>query len=390
MSTSDSTAVIYLDHAATTPLAHEVRAAMAPYLDERFGNPSSRHPVGARAADALDHARRQTANAVGGRPADVVFTGGGTEANNLAVLGFARARRRKGAHVLIGPTEHPSVRVAAHALAEEGFDVEEARLDAGGSLDVDDLAARLRPETVVVAVMMVNNELGTIQPVARVARLARNAAPNAAVHVDAVQAAGKLEVSLPELGVDSVSVSAHKLHGPKGVGALVLAEGVSPPRPVLFGGGQERGLRGGTENVAGIVGLGAALELAEERLPESYEAMAAARARLAARFDACAGLRVLSPGEVRSPSILAVLLPGPPAEVWMHHLEARGVMTSAGSACHAKTDAVSPGLVALGLDGERAKHVLRFSFARTTTLAEIDAAARVVEDVASELGALSS
>jgi cysteine desulfurase len=249
----------------------------------------------------------------------------------------------------------------------------------------------MRPETVVVAVMLVNNELGTIQPVARVAKLARRAAPHAAVHVDAVQAAGKLELDLAELGVDSLAVSAHKLHGPKGAGALVLAEGIAPPRPVLFGGGQERGLRGGTENVAGIVGLGAALELAAAQVGAAAAAMAAARERLAARLAASGveGLSVLSPGGKRSPSILAALLPGPPAEVWMHHLEARGVMTSAGSACHAKTDAVSPGLVALGLDGEQAKRVLRFSFARTTTLDEVDAAADALAEVARELGALA-
>jgi cysteine desulfurase len=383
---------IYLDHAATTPLAPEVRAAMAPYLDERFGNPSSRHPVGARAAEALDRARKQTAAAVGGRPGDVIFTAGGTEANNLAVLGFARARRRAGTHViphvLIGPTEHPSVRMAAFALRDEGFDVEEARLDEGGALDVDDLARRLRAETVVVAVMLVNNELGTIQPVARIAKLVRRAAPAAAMHVDAVQATGKLELSLPELGVDSLGVSAHKVHGPKGSGALVLAAGTAPPKPLLFGGGQERGLRGGTENVAGIVGLGQALELGAGLRAETCARTGAARARLVERLAALTGgLRVLAPGAERSPSILAVLLPGPPAEVWMHHLEARGVMTSAGSACHAKTDAISPGLVALGLDGEQAKRVLRFSFARTTTVPEIDAAADALERVAGELGA---
>ena len=350
---------IYLDHAATTPLAPAVRAALEPFLGAEFGNPSSRHPLGVRASSALDEARRRAARAVGGRPDGVVFTSGGTEANNLAVLGFARARRRRGAHIVLGPTEHPSVRAPALSLCDEGFEVEEARLDARGDLDLEDLERRLRPDTVLVALMLVSNELGTLYPLARAARLVRARSPAAALHTDAVQAAGKVELSLSALGVDSLSVSAHKIHGPKGSGALLLAEGAEPPRPLLQGGGQERGLRSGTEHVAGCVGLGLALELAAQ--------------------DA-------EPG---APSILSAVLPGPPAEVWMHHLEVHGVMTSAGSACHAKEKAASPALLALGLTPDEARRVLRFSFARTTTLAEVEAAAEALGAVARELGAVA-
>ncbi len=253
--------VVYLDHAATTPLAPEVREAMLPWLGASFGNPSSRHPMGLHAAAALEEARASVAQATGGRTANVLFTSGGTEANNLAVLGLARARRRRGRHVLVGPTEHPSVRDAALALVDEGFEVETMLLGPGGELDLEDLVARLRDETVLVLQMLVNNEFGSIYPIARVARLVRANAPNAVLHVDAVQGLGKLELSIGELGAHSLAISAHKLHGPKGAGALVLTEGVQP-RPLVFGGGQERGLRSGTENVSGIVGLGRSVELA--------------------------------------------------------------------------------------------------------------------------------
>src|SRR5688572_25294568 len=248
---------IYLDHAATTPQDPAVRAAQEPYLGESFGNPSARHAGGVRAAEAMDRARGQLARALGARPEGVVFTSGGTEANNLAVLGLARAAGRRG-HALVGPTEHPAVRGPAAALEEEGFEVERLRLTQGGELDLEDAGQRVRPDTVLVAQMLVQNEVGSIYPVARLAKLARARAPCVRVHVDAVQACGKLPCTLDELGADSIAVSAHKLGGPQGSGALVLRQGVEP-RPLLIGGGQERGLRSGTQNVAGAVGLGAAI-----------------------------------------------------------------------------------------------------------------------------------
>ena len=381
---------IYLDNAATTPIAPEVRSAMAPFLDAEFGNASSRHPLGIRAGDALETARRQVARAVGARPGGVVFTSGGTEANNLAVLGFARARRREGTHVLVGPTEHPSVREAAAALGEEGFEVETARLDDRGDLDLLDLERRLRPDTVLVAQMLVNNEFGSVYDARAVVGLVRRLSPAAAVHVDAVQAFGKLELYLDELGADSLAVSAHKVHGPKGSGALVLREGTAPPRPLVHGGGQEDGIRPGTENVAGCVGLGFAAKLAAERTEVAAKAMAEARGALAAHLADLPGTRVLEPGNAIVPSVLAVLLPGPPAEVWMHHLEARGVMTSVGSACQAKTKELSPALLALGLDEHSARQVLRFSLSRLTTNEEIEAAAATLHGIALELGAVHS
>ncbi len=379
---------VYLDNAATTPLAPEVRAAMAPFLGEEFGNPSSRHGLGVRAARALEEARGRVARLSGVRPAEVVFTSGGTEANNLAVLGLARAQAKHGRHVLIGPTEHPCVRDAARALVEEGFELESLRLDAGGALDLEHARTRLRPETVLVAQMLVNNEFGTIYPLARLARLVRANAPQAFVHVDAVQAVGKVEVSLGELGVHSLALGAHKFHGPKGVGALVLAPGVRP-RPLVFGGEQERGLRSGTENVPGIVGLGLAAELVEQRFGASQRHFAERRAQLQAELARLGGAELIEPGGSASiaPAICSLLLPGPPAEVWQHHLEARRVFTSVGSACQAKKGGISPALLALGLDEERAKRVLRISLARETSAAEVSAGVDALCAVARELHA---
>lgn len=379
---------IYLDHAATTPLAPEVRAAMEPFLGPEYGNPSSRHALGVRAARALEDARARVAKALGANAEGVVFTSGGTEANNLAVLGLARARRKHGRHVLIGPTEHPSVRGAALALVEEGFEVESASVTSGGALDLDDLARRLRTETVLVAQMLVSNEFGTIYPLARVARAVRGMAPRAALHVDAVQALGKIDVSLAELGADSLAISAHKVNGPKGVGALLLARGVRP-RPILVGGEQERGLRSGTENPCGAVALARAVELAVERRSATHAHLVLLRERLSLEIARIPGVRILEPGgsAALSPAIVALRLPGPPAEAWQHQLEAHGVLTSVGSACQAHKRGASSAALALGIGEAESKQVLRVSFARTTTQAEVLAACAALSEVERALGA---
>ena len=233
---------IYLDNAATTPIDPRVRAAMSPWIEGEFGNPSSRHRQGERARSAIDEARGRVARAVGAQRDDVIFTSGGTEANCLGVLGSARARRKHGRHVIVGPTEHPCVRESALALREEGFDVESARLAGDGSFDFQHLESRLRDDTVLVAQMLVQNEVGAIYPVRDVAKLVHARARNAAFHVDAVQAFGKMEFSIHELGADSLAVSSHKVHGPQGAGALITRTEI-PLRPLVFGGGQERGFR---------------------------------------------------------------------------------------------------------------------------------------------------
>lgn len=378
---------IYLDHAADTPLDPRVRAAMLPWLEPRAGNPSSRHPLGVRAREAIDRARAQVAAALATRVERVVFTSGGTEANALAVLGFARAAPRECRRVLIGATEHACVRESALALRDEGFRVDFAHLDEHGALDLADFERQLGPDLAVVALMLANNEFGTVYPIPRVARLVRSRAPLARLHVDAVQGFGKLECSPLELGADSIAISSHKVHGPHGAGALVLA-GEFALRPLVFGGGQEHGLRSGTENVPAIVGFGRAAELAERELDATVAACSAARARMREYIESIPGARVLEPGAAAGAqlcSILSTVLPGVPAEVRMHHLETRGVYVSAGAACQARKKERSSALAALGLATAETRFVLRFSFARTTTLDEIDAAIASLREVSREL-----
>jgi cysteine desulfurase len=379
--------IVYLDHAATTPIDPRVRDAMLPFLQEEFGNPSSRHRPGQRAAEAVERARSDVANATGSKSADVIFTAGGTEANNLGVLGSARARAKFGRRVLVGPTEHACVRDSAQALAAEGFEVETLRLDRSGALDLGHLAASLKEDTILLALMLVQNEFGSVYPVREAAKLARARSPHAAVHVDAVQAFGKVDVSIAGLDADSIAISAHKIHGPKGTGALVTKSEL-PLRPLVFGGGQQNGRRPGTENVAGIVGLGLAARMADELSDGARSSMARCRALLVETIEKIPGARVLAlgaPAQPLSPSILAAIFPGVPSEVRMHHLEELGVVVSAGSACHAKASHTSPALAAAGVSAEDARCMLRFSFARTTTEAEVRSAAEALESVCRKL-----
>ena len=374
----------YLDHAATSPLDPAVRAAMAPWLGERFGNPSSRHPLGVAAAQALSDARRRVAQALAVDPRRVTFTSGGTEALNLAVLGMARAARDRGRRVVIGPTEHACVRGAAEALAREGFEVARLALDANGDLDLEDAAQKLSRDTVLVAQMLANNEVGTLYDVPRLAQLVRARAPTARLVVDAVQACGKLDCAPLELGADAVAISAHKLHGPQGAGALVLAR-EAPVEPLVHGGGQEHGLRSGTENVAACVGLGVAIELAEREREPSMARWRGLRARFEDRIASLGGARVLRAGSAQVPSIVSLVWPGAPAEVRLHHLARLGVYVGVGSACQANKRALSETLRALRLSEDDSRATLRVSMGRDTTEADIDRAAEALEQVAREL-----
>lgn len=366
-----------------------MRERMLPWLVADWGNPSSRHSFGVKARTAIDHSREQVAHALGAKAERVVFTSGGTEANNLAVLGSARARRQHGVHILVGPAEHPSVRDPALALIDEGFDVEVGQLGSDGAFDIDAFLASVREDTVLVSLMLASNEHGSIYPVARVAAGVRRIAPHAHIHTDAVQALGKLEVDIVELGVDSVSISAHKVHGPKGTGALVLASEL-PIRPLVFGGGQEGAVRSGTENVAGIAGFGEAVQLADEALVTTRAHLSSLKQRLADGLAEIDGMRVLTPGGSKETlgSIAAVLVGGPPAEVYLHHLEERGILVSVGSACQAHKNEASPALLALGLSAEEARQVLRFSFSRESQVSEVDAALEVLQALAGELSTL--
>jgi cysteine desulfurase len=363
---------VYLDNGATTRVDERVAAAAMEAMLVAWGNPSSAHKHGAEAARRLGRAREQVAAALGGATAEVTFTSGGTEANALALLGVAPRAK----HVVVSAFEHPSVADAAKALAERGVEVTTVAPAANGVIAPEAFAAAVRPETALAACMWVQNEIGTVQPVDAIARAVKARAPRCHVHVDAVQALGKLLVDVADAAFDSLAISAHKIHGPKGVGALWLRKGAHV-RPLVFGGGQERGLRPGTEGVPGIVALGLACELAVAARAEAAPRMQRQRDRLWQELQAAlpTARRNGEPAHA-APHILSVGFAGVPAEPLLHALEGEGVFVSAGSACHAKDKKPSATLRAIGVPDDTG--VIRLSLSRETSDEEIARAIDVV------------
>lgn len=372
--------LIYLDHNATTPLRAEVRAAMVAALD-LWGNPSSIHGPGRQARDAVERARRAVADLIEAVPEEIVFTSGGTEGNNLAIRGLAlgarAARGLAGAHVVSCATEHPAVHGALDELAREGFAVTRLPVGPGGELAVADLQAALRPETVLVTVAAANHELGTIHPIGELAAAAR--AAGALFHTDAVQAAGKIPFGVGRGHLDAVTLSAHKLHGPKGAGAIYIRRGLDL-HPLVAGGHQERERRAGTENLAGIVGFGEACRLVRADREESGARMAELRDRLERRLLEIPGARVHGAGR-RVPGTLNVGFTGAEGGLVLVGLDLEGICVSTGAACTSGSLAPSPVLLALGLPPERAREAVRFSLGRDTTAEEVDRAAAVTAQV---------
>jgi len=371
---------VYLDHNATTPLDPRVEAAMAAPSRERWGNPSSLHSFGRDARAAVERARAQVAASVGGRAEEVVFTSGGTEANALAMLGLARARPGRGGHVLAGATEHPSVLENLRALREAGFETGILPVDRNGIVHPRAVEERLRSDTFLVSVMAVNNETGTIQPCAEIADTLRRTR-GIAFHVDAAQALGRIRLDREELGADLLTLSAHKAHGPMGIGALCAREGVGLA-PLQRGGGQERGLRSGTENLAGVVGFGLAAELASGELDERVRRVE----ELSATF--LEGARHVAPGLERNgaggrvvPHTLCLRFPEVRGEALLVGLDLEGVAASLGSACASGSPGPSPVLLAMGFSEAEARASLRFGFAHTNALADITFALRALEKV---------
>jgi len=380
--------MIYLDNAASTQPTLEVLDALRATAAELFANPASAHAGGAAASRALAQARAEVAAALDVDPAELLFTSGGTEADALGVLGAARAAR--GRHVVISALEHPAVMRCAEALAADGYALDIVPPDRNGIVAADAIAAAVRADTAVVALMLVNNELGTRQPVADVAQ--RLGPPGDRkrphLHVDAVQGFGLGRLRPRALGADSVALSAHKLHGPRGAGALWLRPGARLA-PLWVGGGQERGLRGGSENLPALVAFGVAATQARAAAQDGAEERVAAlrdrfeQAALAALATLVPGVRPTVTGAPRAAHIASLAFPGLPAEPLLHALEARGVLASAGSACASRTAGPSPTLKAIGIDDRTA--VLRFSFSRLTPAADADAAVAVLVDAVGDL-----
>lgn len=358
--------MIYLDNNATTRVHPDVLAAMLPYFGERFGNASSLHRMGAEAARGLEEAREAVARALGAEPLEVVFTSGGTEANNLAVRGAVAALRRRGDHIVTSAVEHASVREVCQALEQEGLRVTYVPVREDGTLDPDAVVAAVEDATILVSIMHVQNETGAVFPIDAIARAVKARSPRLVVHSDGVQAVGK--VPPPSRAVDLYTVSAHKVHGPKGAGALLVRR---PARvlPQQVGGGQERGLRSGTEPLPQVVGLGVALRLAVEARTAAMRDAAPRAALLREGIVALGGV-INSPVDA-VPTTVNASFPGAPAEPLVHALEDRGVIVSTGSACTSKKAGRSPVLRAMGLSEERLASALRFSLSRDTTDADV-------------------
>ena len=368
---------IYLDHNATTPLDPRVLDAMLPALRDGFGNPSSLHWFGQKARATIEDARAEVARLVGADPAQLILTSGGTEADNLALRGLAASARPGRRRILASAVEHHAVLDSARALVHHGFVFETVAVREDGALDLDDLRRRLSDDVLVLAVMLANNETGVLQPVPEATRLAR--AVGALVLCDAVQAAGKLSLDVRALDVDLMALSAHKIGGPKGTGALFVRRG-TPMRRQMDGGGQERNRRGGTENVAGIVGFGRAAALAADEQVGRMRRVAELRDRLETRLLALPNT-VVNGTAPRVANTSNVAFGGADAETLLLALDLQGVAVSAGAACAAGAAEPSHVLRAMGMSPERVESSLRFSLGTTTTVDDVDEAAEVVARV---------
>jgi len=366
---------VYLDYNATTPVAPEVTEAIEPFLRAEFGNPSSDHVYGRRAQQAVERARAQVAATIGAEASEIVFTGCATEANNLAILGTARALRGAKRHIVTSSIEHPAVMQPCLRLAEDGWEVTVLPVDGNARVDLDAFACALRDDTALVSIMHANNEVGTLQDIAELADLAH--ARGALIHTDAAQSVGKIPVDVAALGADLLTIAGHKFYATKGVGALYVRRGTSL-LPVVVGAGHERGLRPGTENVPGIVGLGEAARLARERVGSVGAQLRRMRDLLHRLLaEGVAGLTLNGHPERRLPNTLNVSFPGVSGRDLLQTVEA-DVAASVGSACHSESEAVSGVLAAMGIGSRRAMGAVRLSVGLLTTESEIRHAAQAL------------
>ncbi|HJZ80328.1 MAG TPA: cysteine desulfurase family protein [Pyrinomonadaceae bacterium] len=383
---------IYLDHSATTPLDARVLDAMLPFLTERFGNASSVHSFGQEARAAVDKARRQVASLIGARPNEIIFTSGGTESNNLAIRGICEANRPHGRHIITSAIEHPSARGAIELLEKQGWEVTRLSVYEDGIVQASDVRHSIRPDTVLISVMLANNEIGTLQPIGEISSIVREERKRGRrlwFHTDAVQAVGRVPVDVETLGCDLLSVSAHKIYGPKGIGALYLRRGTRL-FPQQVGGHQERERRAGTESVANIVGFGVAAELARIEMDTRNELTA----RLRDRFETAVRARIrdiVFNGDIerRLPHLSNISFRFIEGEGLLIHLDMQGVAVSTGSACSSGTLEPSPVIRALGREEELARGAIRFSFGKDNVEADVDYAVEALARAVESLRALS-
>ncbi|MFQ5681184.1 MAG: cysteine desulfurase NifS [Candidatus Omnitrophota bacterium] len=361
---------IYLDYAATTPVDPRVVEAMTPFFHEVFGNPSSIHGFGQEASKAVEAARQELAAFLGASAEEIVFNSGGTEANNTAIFGVARALRDKGNHIITSAIEHHSVAAPCDLLQEQGYKITYLPVDKTGLVSPDDLRKAITGQTILVTIMQANNEIGVIQPIEELARIARR--ENVCMHTDAVQAVGHIPVDVANLGVDMLSLSAHKFYGPKGVGALYIRKGTKV-KPFLYGGDQERGRRASTLNVSGIVGLGRAVELCREAMQQEEEFQRRLRDRIINRtLEEIGDCRLNGHRQKRLPNNVNITFSFIEGESILLNLDLLGIAASTGSACTSSSLEPSHVLLALGLPAEQAHGSLRLSLGRWTQEKDID------------------
>lgn len=372
---------VYFDNAATTKIIPEVREIMLKTMDEDYGNPSSMHLKGVEAENYVRNARNSIAKQLKCESKEIIFTSGGTESNNLALLGLALANKRVGNHIITTGIEHASVYNPVLYLQELGFEVTFLKVDAHGKVDLDHLRESLRDDTILVSTMAVNNEIGAVEPIEEIAAIIKqyNKEHDRQIlyHVDAIQAFGKRVIYPKRVGIDAMSMSGHKIHGPKGSGALFVDSKVKI-KPVLYGGGQEKGMRSGTENTAAIAGMGKATEIMYARLEDNNEKMQVVKDALIAGATKIEGVTDNS-GE--SPHIASLSFRGVRSEVLLHALEDKGIYVSAGSACSSNHPAISGVLQAIGLDKDLLESTLRFSFCEYNTVEEAEYTVKVLEEI---------
>lgn len=373
----------YLDNAATTRVFPEVREMMVQVMEEDFGNPSSKHTKGITAENYIKEAKETICTQLKCKPKEIIFTSGGTESNNMAFIGTAIANRRAGKHVITTRIEHASVHEPMAYLEEMGYDVTYLPVDSTGRVSVEKLENAIREDTFLISIMYVNNEVGSVQPIEQIGQMLKKKHPQILFHVDAIQAFGKYKIVPKKLGVDMMSVSGHKIHGPKGSGFLYVNEKVKI-RPILFGGGQQDGMRSGTENVPAIAGLGVAVKEIYTGHLEKRAKLYELKKRLIAGLQDVDGVTInalINPIEETAPHIVSVSFANTRSEVMLHALAQKGVFVSSGSACSSNHPELSGTLQAIGVKSELLDSTLRFSFSVMTTSEEIDYAIEVVKEV---------
>ncbi|MBO5373611.1 MAG: cysteine desulfurase [Lachnospiraceae bacterium] len=371
----------YLDNSATTKCSERAKELMVRVLMEDYGNPSSLHNLGAKAEDYVKEAKKKIAKTLKVEEKEIIFTSGGTESNNLAILGSVEANKRAGNHIITTAIEHASVEQPMKHLEEAGYRVTYLPVDETGVICMESLEAALDEETILVSIMHVNNEIGAIMPIEEAARLIRTKAPKALIHVDAIQSYGKMTIHPKKLGIDMLSVSGHKIHGPKGIGFLYIKD-KTKIKPIVFGGGQQKGMRSGTENVPAIAGLGEAAMEMYENLIDKTEHMYALKEYFIAEVTQIEGVTVNGrTGRDSAPHIVSVSVEDVRSEVLLHSLEEKGVYVSAGSACSSNKPAISRTLTAIGLKKNLLDSTVRFSFCGATTREEIDYAITCMKEI---------